>query len=195
FGPAANLGPITIGGYTIQDVTAATQGALVAPDVLDTNTLVTNAAPGTTDVLHIFVTGQNVAIDPSVSPQPVLSSFDNVGLMLGWSVIEQTYVDPNNAILFGETLAFVQFNTPEAATHVPNVFLTEGSSLASFTAQYSIGPNGIGGQSNLGISISDVSAVSVRSVPGPVVGAGIPGLLGMLGFGGFGWWRRRRKIA
>jgi MYXO-CTERM domain-containing protein len=33
------------------------------------------------------------------------------------------------------------------------------------------------------------------SVPGPVVGAGIPGLLGMLGFGGFGWWRRRRKIA
>jgi len=32
-------------------------------------------------------------------------------------------------------------------------------------------------------------------VPGPVVGAGIPGLLGMLGFGGFGWWRRRRKIA
>src|SRR5262249_9202401 len=103
-----------------------------------------------------------------------------------------TYVDPNNAILFGETLAFVQFNTPEAATHVPNVFLTEGSSLASFTAQYSIGPNGIGGQSNLGISISDVSGVSG---PGRVVGAGIPGLLGMLGFGGFGWWRRRQKIA
>jgi len=64
--------------------------------------------------------------------------------------------------------------------------------VMSFTAQYTINPNGLGGQSNLGVNISDVSAVSV---PGPVVGAGIPGLLGMLGFGGFGWWRRRRKIA
>jgi len=35
---------------------------------------------------------------------------------------------------------------------------------------------------------------SIASVPGPIVGAGLPGLLGMMGFGGL-WWRRKRQVA
>jgi MYXO-CTERM domain-containing protein len=107
-------------------------------------------------------------------------------------VIEQTYDDPNNGVLFGGTMVFAQFLGPSTGFDETTIINSEGSSVMSFTAQYTISPNGFGGQSNLGINISDPSAVSV---PGPVVGAGIPGLLGMLGFGGFGWWRRRQKIA
>jgi hypothetical protein len=32
------------------------------------------------------------------------------------------------------------------------------------------------------------------AVPGPIVGAGLPGLLGMLGLGGFKFWRRRERV-
>jgi len=37
-------------------------------------------------------------------------------------------------------------------------------------------------------------SASAQAVPGPIVGAGLPGLVTLLGGGGL-WWRKRRKVA
>jgi hypothetical protein len=39
-----------------------------------------------------------------------------------------------------------------------------------------------------------VTEIGVAAVPGPVAGAGPPGLIAACG-GVFGWWRRKRKVA
>jgi hypothetical protein len=50
------------------------------------------------------------------------------------------------------------------------------------------------GAFNAGIYLDDVSVQAVSAVPGPIVGAGLPGL--MLACGGLlGWWRWKRKGA
>jgi len=50
------------------------------------------------------------------------------------------------------------------------------------------------GAFNAGIYLDDVSVEAVSSVPGPIAGAGLPGLIFASG-GLLGWWRRRQKSA
>jgi LPXTG-motif cell wall-anchored protein len=44
------------------------------------------------------------------------------------------------------------------------------------------------------LTSSLTNAFSTSAVPGPIAGAGLPGLITLLGGGGL-WWRRKRKVA
>jgi hypothetical protein len=45
-----------------------------------------------------------------------------------------------------------------------------------------------------GLDFSTITIDTAAAVPGPIAGAGVPGLL-FAGAGLLGWWRRRQKIA
>ena len=119
--------------------------------------------------------------------QTITSSFNNVGLAVGWdATTDSTGFSQNNTLFSGGGSLASFTNGPSTAADFVSLNVDVGTGPVSFTALYLIRPNGFAGEANLGINIS-----SVASVPGPILGAGLPGLLlGLLGFGGWAWWRR-----
>jgi hypothetical protein len=85
----------------------------------------------------------------------------------------------------GDDIRVIGPTSPVACLLVPNCQVVAGSAVLN-PGNYYAQIDGIGGgTSGYGGNLS------TAAVPGPIVGAGLPGLLGMLGFGGWKWWRRR----
>lgn len=168
FGPDFNLNSLSINSETF----------LAAPDLLSTNTLDVNQNVSGNHTLVINVralglTGPNALTN-------LLSSFSVSGMTGGWTAEEKTFIGGIAGTPLADTGVFSQ--TADSAFSTNPAFL---SNPFEADVQYTINATGIG-RFNGGIDIS--------AVPGPTLGAGLPGLLGGLGLLGFIGTRRQKTI-
>jgi hypothetical protein len=163
-------------------VSGSTQGFLPPPDLLNAQNVTVSSTVGTSHTLHLEVDATGIVGITGL--QDFLSHFDVTGQTPQWST--SGFTDIN-----GVTLHAAGPFTGGTSIGADFFDVRNVSSPFNLSAHWDITTNGVAGNTNLGIV---VSATPV-AVPGPVVGAGLPGLLGMLGLGGFKFWRRRKQLA
>jgi hypothetical protein len=168
FGPVFNLNSLSINSETF----------LAAPDLLSTNTLDVNQTTGGTHQLTIDILATGLTGPGSI--EALLSSFSVSGLTAGWNAREQTFINGNP---LADTGVFT--NTSDSAFSVNLANVTN-----PFSAEVLYTINSVGtGRFNGGIDIS------AAAVPGPIVGAGLPGLMAAFSFFGLNRFRRRKLAA
>jgi hypothetical protein len=135
------------------------------------------------DTLNIYALWQGVTSPTGLLTINTQMASDEFGAS-GWTLSETVYI--NNQP--------VAINTQVSLINAPNQSFTfqvgNGPFDLRLSLQYVSGPvNGDFGS----YVIASLSAP--QPVPGPIVGAGLPGLLSLLGFGGWKWWRRRKATS
>jgi hypothetical protein len=183
-----------VGQFSLSGSWAASSGSSNADFATQSiDATLTDASGG---ILTVLVTASNLQ---QLGPLSFASSFTtNAGLPTGWTVREQTWFSATGGVLAagvgpGNTLLADTGNLGAGATVGPIPF--NATALApgySFTEEYIITalPCVSGsGQCNFNNTID----LAVAAVPGPIVGAGLPGLIG----GGLLVFvrRRRRQLA
>jgi len=160
------------GVFTFNDVSASGRPTTPLPDILGSTSLnIASAGPGT---LRVYVTSQgNTDVGNSW-----FSAFTSTALPTGWTVTEQTFLDPNNGL----------FTTPIQLGSA--FFNTIGTSVASFVApsgsNYSVTHLYTIVASGAGLALSTINLQTP-----------IPGALPLFATGLVGLWalRRKRKTA
>lgn len=157
---------------TINSATFLAPGGVLATNTLDVDQTVGGSHKLVLDIKAFGLTGPGALTN-------LLSSFSVTGqTQTGWTAEEQTLI---NGVSLADTGVF---NVVADSAFSTNPAFLGGT----FTAEaiYTINSSGTG-QFNGGIDIN------LAPVPGPIVGAGLPGLAAMLAFGG--WAFRRRLMA
>lgn len=179
--PAAGVIGLSYGTFTINNITA--NGPVGANTLLDSTSV--NVSSSTGGTLYVYVTVQGITA-PVGAAVPFLSSFTSNALDAGMTLDTATYLSAADGLYALTTLlGSASFVGPQlVATDVDLASVPTGAGPYSLTAVYQITSSGAG-SSNATIAVS---------VPGPIVGAGLPGLL-MACAGLVALARRRRSRA
>jgi hypothetical protein len=170
----------TVGDYSVSGFGQFFQPPLGGISLLGTNTLDVTSTNAAADlIIKITATGLT---NPSSATAAFLSSFGQNGLNFGQTSTGQTFIDLTNAGLTVTPLSSLVTFTNTDQNVGSGTFNTSGGPF-SITAVYDIHPTAAASQASLNIAVA---------VPGPILGAGLPGLLAACG-GLIALARRRRQ--
>jgi hypothetical protein len=156
--------------------------------LLSGNTIDVSTIPGT---LVVWMTASgNLGPNLPLGTQAFESSFRQNLLPDGWTVQVDTFLDPADGIFTTAIPLSSHLFHASDPTFDQVVQADPGNGFYSVTARFTISANGVVGSTTTSADIAFVPPA--HAVPGPIVGAGLPGLI-LAGGGLLAWWRRRRK--
>jgi hypothetical protein len=165
-----SVGPIAVGDFTLTLASGTTQPTLPPPGLLFSDNIVVGGPASAGHTLDVFITASGLT-----NPLGVLNFISGLTentIVGGWTETLSTFVSATNALFGGTPLSSATFNAPGAV--VLNTNANTGAGPYSVTAQYHLVSTGAG-------AANATANILAAPVPGPIAGAGLPGLIAACG--------------